>query len=440
MINTVKEFIKSESLIVKGETIVVGVSGGIDSMVLLNVLYDLGYNLVIAHVNHNVREESKDELLFVKEYAKKKNIPFESTVLEKIEGKNFQDEARSLRYDFFFEVAKKYKATKIATAHHLDDLLETILMRISRGSNLYGYGGIKPIIHYGHVDIIRPLLCITRNDIIAYQKDNNIPFMEDGSNLKDKYTRNRYRHNIVPILVEENPTIYQNILKYSKQMYQAFDFIRKQSVKLYNKNKGEIDNEEFATYDDAVKLDYISYILEQNQVSCSYNKINLIKQMIMSGNPNDSINISKDYVFMKNYSKTSIVRNTNVIDYEFMINLDESVTLPDGSIVRLTRNIKNNEEIFLKLCYNTLVLPLKIRNRRDGDYFLFKFGKKKIKDLFIDMKIPMNVRNNVPIVLSQDDEILGIPGIIKGPKDVTDPIYVVYEVNKEWLLMTLKKY
>ena len=76
MINTVKEFIKSESLIVKGETIVVGVSGGIDSMVLLNVLYDLGYNLVIAHVNHNVREESKDELLFVKEYAKNKNIPF----------------------------------------------------------------------------------------------------------------------------------------------------------------------------------------------------------------------------------------------------------------------------------------------------------------------------------------------------------------------------
>jgi tRNA(Ile)-lysidine synthetase-like protein len=149
MINTVKDFIKSESLIEKGETIVVGVSGGIDSMVLLNVLYDLGYKLVIAHVNHNVREESKDELIFVKEYAKSKNIPFESTVLEKIEGKNFQDEARSLRYEFFFEIARKYNATKIATAHHLDDLLETVLMRISRGSNLYGYGGIKPIIYYG---------------------------------------------------------------------------------------------------------------------------------------------------------------------------------------------------------------------------------------------------------------------------------------------------
>ena len=114
-----------------------------------------------------------------------------------------------------------------------------------------------------------------------------------------------------------------------------------------------------------------------------------------------------------------------------MLNLDESAILPDGSIVKITRNIKNNEEIFLKLCYNTLVLPLKIRNRRDGDYFIFKFGKKKIKDLFIDMKIPMHVRNNVPIVLNQNDEILGIPGIIKGPKDVVDPIYVVYEVNKE---------
>lgn len=431
MINTVKDFIKSESLIEKGETIVVGVSGGIDSMVLLNVLYDLGYKLVIAHVNHNVREESKDELIFVKEYAKSKNIPFESTVLEKIEGKNFQDEARSLRYEFFFEIARKYNATKIATAHHLDDLLETVLMRISRGSNLYGYGGIKPIIYYGYVAIIRPLLCVTRNDITNYQKENNIPFMEDGSNSKDKYTRNRYRHNVVPILVEENPNIYQNILKYSKQMYQAFDFIRKQSIKLYNKNKGEIDNDEFSTYDDAVKLDYISYILEQKQIPCSYNKICLIKQMIQKGKPNDFINVSKDYVFKKNYSKTSIEKISSVIDYEFMINLDESITLPNGSIVKLTRNIKNNEEIFLKLCYNTLVLPLKIRNRRDGDYFMFKFGKKKIKDLFIDMKIPMDVRNNVPIVLSQEDEILGIPGIIKGPKDVTDPIYVVYEVNKE---------
>ena len=431
MINIVKEFIKSETLIVKGETIVVGVSGGIDSMVLLNVLYDLGYKLVIAHVNHNVRDESEKELEFVKDYAKSKNIPFESIKLDRIQGKNFQDEARSLRYEFFFDIARKYNATKIATAHHLDDLLETVLMRISRGSNLYGYGGIKPIIHYGYVAIIRPLLCVTRNDIANYQKENNIPFMEDGSNSKDKYTRNRYRHNVVPILVEENPNIYQNILKYSKQMYQAFDFIRKQSIKLYNKNKGEIDNDEFTTYDDAVKLDYISYILEQNQIPCSYNKINLIKQMIIKGNPNDYISISKDYVFMKNYSKTYIVRQTNVIDYEFMLNLDESAILPDGSIVKITRNIKNNEEIFLKLCYNTLVLPLKIRNRRDGDYFVFKFGKKKIKDLFIDMKIPMHVRNNVPIVLNQNDEILGIPGIIKGPKDVVDPIYVVYEVNKE---------
>ena len=98
--------------------------------------------------------------------------------------------------------------------------------------------------------------------------------------------------------------------------------------------------------------------------------------------------------------------------------------------MKISRNIKNNEEIFLKLCYNTIVLPLKVRNKRDGDYFNFKFGKKKIKDLFIDMKIPMDVRKNVPIILDMNDNILGIPGIIKGPKDVVDPIYVIYEVNK----------
>ena len=303
-------------------------------------------------------------------------------------------------------------------------------MRISRGSNIYGYGGIKPIIHYGHHSIIRPLLCVTRNEIKNYQELNNIPFMEDNSNSKDKYTRNRYRHNVVPILVEENPTIYQNVLKYSKQMYLAFDYIRKQSINLYIKNKGEINNEEFAGLDDCIKYDYISYILEQNNITCSYNKINLIKKMILSDKPNDSINVSKNYSFCKNYSSSALCKTPEFIDYEYTLNLDEEVTLPDGSIVKITRNIKNNEEIFLKLCYNTIVLPLKVRNKRDGDYFNFKFGKKKIKDLFIDMKIPMEVRKRVPIILDMNDNILGIPGIIKGPKDVVDPIYVVYEVKK----------
>lgn len=299
MIDTIKNYIKEENLIAKDETIVVGVSGGIDSMVLLNVLYNLGYKLVIAHVNHNVRVESKDELIFVKKYAEERNIPFESTVLEKIDGVNFQDKARQLRYEFFFDVAKKYNATKIATAHHLDDLLETILMRISRGSNLYGYGGIKPIINYANASIIRPLLCVTRSDIKQYQEANNIPFMEDNSNLKDKYTRNRYRHKVVPILVEENPNIYQNILRYSKQMYLSFDYIRKESKKLFKKNNGEINNEEFSSLDDCIKLDYISYILEQNSVPCSYNKIVQIRNMILSDAPNGYVKISKEYCFKR---------------------------------------------------------------------------------------------------------------------------------------------
>ena len=430
MINTIKNFIKDEKLIETDETIVVGVSGGIDSMVLLNVLYTLGYKLVIAHVNHNVRVESKDELIFVSNYAKERNIPFESTVLERINGVNFQDEARRLRYEFFFDIARKYNATKIATAHHLDDLLETVLMRISRGSNLYGYGGIKPIIYYGGISLVRPLLCVNRKEIKKYQEEKNIPFMEDATNSKDKYTRNRYRHNVVPILVEENPNIYQNILRYSKQMYQAFDYIRKESKALYVKNKGEIFNEEFLNLDDAIKLDYISYILEQNNIPCSYNKILLIRNMIVNRSPNGVVSISKDYDFIKKYSTSFISKKVYNEDYEFLLNLDEEAILPDGSIVKITRNIKNNSEIYLKLCYNTLVLPLKIRNRRDGDYFTFKFGRKKIKDLFIDMKIPMDVRNSVPIVLDQNDNILGIPGIIKGPRDVVDPIYIVYEVNK----------
>ncbi|MCR5308370.1 MAG: tRNA lysidine(34) synthetase TilS, partial [bacterium] len=139
---------------------------------------------------------------------------------------------------------------------------------------------------------------------------------------------------------------------------------------------------------------------------------------------------SKDYCFKKNYGNSYISKHIDYIDYEYELKLDETITLPDGAKVKLTRNIKNSREIYLKLCYNTLVLPLRVRNRKDGDYFVFKFGKKKIKDLFIDMKIPMDTRNRVPLVVDNNDNILGIPGIIKGPKDVIDPIYIVYEVNE----------
>lgn len=430
MENKVHEFILNENLINDNDKIVIGVSGGIDSMVLLNILHNLKYNIVIAHVNHNVRIESNDELLFVKNYANTLNIPFETTTLPKIENTNFEAEARRLRYEFFFDVARKYNCQKIATAHHLDDLFETILMRISRGSNLYGYGGIKPNIDYGNISIIRPLLCINRSEIKSYQEENNIPFMEDSSNSNNLYTRNRFRHNIIPLLVKENPSIYENIYRYSKQMYQAFDYIRKESIKLYSKNKGEVINDEFKTLSDAVKLDYLSYILEENDIPCSYNKLNEIKDMLLNDKPNGSINIGEKYIFVKEYKRSFVKYNEKIIDYDFYLNINEEKILPNGDKIKITQKLENNEVIFLKLCYNTLVLPLRIRNKRDGDYFEFAFGKKKIKDLFIDMKIPSYTRKTVPFVLDNNGKILGIPGIIKGPKDVVNPIYIIYEVKK----------
>lgn len=426
MENKIKSFIDSEKLINENDTIVLGLSGGIDSMVLFSVLKNLGYKLVIAHVNHHVRKESDEELIFTKEYVSSYGIPYESIVLDKIENNNFQDEARKLRYQFFYDVAKKYGTNIIATAHHQDDLLETVIMRISRGSNLYGYGGIKSKVSYNGFTIIRPLLCVNKEEIKQYQIKNSLPYREDASNNKDSYTRNRIRHSVIPNLVLENEKTYENVFHYSKQIYQAFSYIRKNTISLYQKNKGKIDNSSFAKLDEALQFDFLSYILEEKKIDCSYNKLNLMRKLILSEKPNGEITLNENCVFQKTYETSTISMKKSCEDYEFFVYENDCVTLPNGAIVKITRNLENNKDIFLKVCYNNIRFPLMIRNRRNGDSFDFPFGKKKIKKLFIDMKIPLDERDSVPIVLNHDGEILGIPGIIKGPANVDEPLYIVY--------------
>ena len=156
--------------------IVVGVSAGPDSMCLLNLLQKKTNKIIVCHINHNVRKESNEEEIFLKNYCNKNNLIFESMKIEIYSENNFENEARKKRYCFYEKTLKKYNAQYLFLAHHGDDLIETILMKIVRGSNIEGYAGIKEISNFNDYKIIRPLLSYTKEDILTYNKKNNMYF------------------------------------------------------------------------------------------------------------------------------------------------------------------------------------------------------------------------------------------------------------------------
>lgn len=201
------------------DTIVVGVSGGPDSVTLLNVLYNLKekYNLklVVAHINHMIRKESDDEAIFVENICKEKNIPFEYKKIdvEKIASETKESTetvGRKIRYDFFSEVASKYNANKIAVAHNLDDSVETTFMNLIRGTGINGLIGIK----YKNKNIIRPLLNVSRDKILKYCEENNLNPKFDKTNYEQIYTRNKIRLDLLPNIKENyNTNLNDTILR-----------------------------------------------------------------------------------------------------------------------------------------------------------------------------------------------------------------------------------
>ena len=198
------------------DTIVIGCSSGPDSMSLVDMLLKVRdkYNLqlVVAHVNHNVRKESYEEAEYLKQYCIDNNLVFESMVIEEYGDDNFHNEARNIRYNFFENLIHKYDGNYLMTAHHGDDLIETVMMRIVRGSNLNGYSGFKEVVDMGTYKIVRPLIHFTKKELEDYANENKVKYYVDSSNDKDKYTRNRYRKYLIPFLKEEEVNVHNKVL------------------------------------------------------------------------------------------------------------------------------------------------------------------------------------------------------------------------------------
>ena len=415
------------NLINEGDKIVIGVSGGPDSMCLLHLLIKIrekiDFNIIVAHINHNVRKESDSEELFVKDVCLSKNVIFESKKLLCPPKTNFESFARNFRYEFFEEIIKKYNARYLMTAHHGDDLIETVLMKISRGSNIKGYSGFSIIDYRNGYDIVRPLIFYTKEDIDKYLCVNNISYCVDKSNDSLVYTRNRYRHKILPLLKYENENIHEKYMQFSEDILSVSNILEKYSkIELSRRIKdNSLDIESFNELEFIMKKYIIYYFLEKNDINMENinNKhIKSIIDIINNKKPTIYIVLPDNKKVIKEYNKLYI---KNVIDHEKKIQkvkIDDKVFW-DDKIIEKVSNCDLTSNYVTYIDSNTIKLPLYVRCRKNGDKIKIKNmeGHKKIKDIFINEKIDLLKRDRWPIVVDSNDEVIWIPGVKKSHFD-----------------------
>ena len=411
-----------------GDIIIIGCSSGPDSMALTDMLLKVREKyslfLVLAHVNHNVRKESAEEEAFLQQYCIDNKIIFEKMLIDKYGDDNFHNEARLIRYNFFEGLVEKYKANYLMTAHHGDDLIETVLMRLVRGSNLNGYSGFKEIVDKGKYKIARPLIFYTKDELRKYVKENNVKFYDDASNSNDKYTRNRYRKYILPFLKSEDKNVHKKFLKFSRSLDDANTYITKVRDRAINRvlKDDKIIISELLKEDRFIQREIIYYLLEDfyhdDLILLNDKHIDLIFKLLDSRKVNTFVNLPNDVVAYKEYDMLKLVRDTEVVS-NYEIEFDNYVDLPDKRYIKQISSTDDNSNNVCRLDSNEVELPLIVRTRRMGDRIHVKGlnGSKKVKDIFIEKKLSLEKRESWPIVTDSKGKIVWIPGLKKSKFD-----------------------
>lgn len=432
MKNIIKEFLSSNNICLNGQNICIGVSTGVDSTVLLHCLMDLKeelqFNIILCHVNHKKRMQSEYEEQYIKQFSLDNDLILEVLHLnnEEIENDNFQKAAREKRLQFFNEIMNKYDCDYLFLAHHLNDDMETSFMHIIRGSSLKGYSGIRPITYSKNNKVIlRPFLKTLKKDILEYALNNNIKYFEDESNNSYVYTRNRVRHNIIPLLFEENSNFSVQYNQYKETLYNAYLIVnekRDSFIKQYVCIKDNVISFNIKDYFELSQFMRVEVLFELlKDFELSRKNIDEINSYIYSKKANLYLtykgilfNKKYDVIEMKKYEKCNNDMISIVIDDIGVYNINDHYELEvkkfDKEELKKNKNLLINSNV---IWYNSSKLPLVLRNRIDGDRIKINDGTKKIKDLLIDEKIPADLRDKL-LLLEKDNEVLNVFGIRKS--------------------------
>jgi len=435
-----------------GDKVVVGVSGGSDSICLLHLLHSLKkyrLKIVVAHLNHGLRsKESERDEKFVEHTALKLGLKFENECCDTLGFKNqeslsIEDAARQLRYEFFQKSVKINDADKIATAHNLEDQGETVLMRILRGSGSSGLSGIPPV----NGIIVRPLINISRDEIIKYLLSKKIKWREDSSNNSKIYLRNKIRHELVPELKNYNPNIVEALSRTSNLLRVESDFLKIHTKSAFKnifvkKHFGYIAKiEKYLRLHKAIRLSVLRMCIEKvkgDLKSISNLQILTIDEQINSGTASSEVLLPGKLIFSKGY-KIFCISDSEINKAGFNHEIKEigEYRYRNGFKVSLDKTSDNSmwlDENAGHFSLKKVSLPLNIRNIKPGDRFkpLGSRGFKKIKDFFIDQKIPRFLRKTVPIVECSEG-VIWVGGIR------IDERFKVGKKEKEFLRIRLTK-
>lgn len=432
---TLDRTISEHSLVSNGQTVVVAVSGGVDSIVLLHYLAsraDLRLSLVVAHLNHSLRgEESDRDEQFVADLALQYGLRCERR-REDIasQGGSLEEAGREARYRFFAEVARNVGADSVAVGHHLDDQAETVLLRLLRGS---GTTGLRGMTHRSADGMyIRPLLDVTRAEIEAYAASRNLPFHTDSSNSDVSFLRNRIRLQLLPTLTEYNPAIAVRLAETASIMAADESVLSAVVGKRWQelcecRDDRVVMNAGVARTDEPgmrLRLYRLSLkMLNGNLRRISYRHLQSIDYLLVGGPPNgsldlpDGIHVIRSYDTMTFTHKTAVARD---MPAELIVRHVGVYQLPAGGAVSIsacesTAPAEESGRLEMVVNLGEFPFPWTIRTFAPGDRIVPRGmnGHKKVKDLFIDEKVPRTQRTEIPLFLS-GGKLFWVGGLRKG--------------------------
>jgi len=411
MHNTVRTYIERHNLLKDGKPVLVGLSGGADSVVLLSVLCNLGYDCIAAHCNFNLRgEESKRDESFCEALTKTLNVPlhkisFDTDKYAKEKRISIEMAARDLRYEWFEKLRRETDAQAIAIAHHQEDSTETLMINLCRGTGIRGLTGIRPKNGF----VVRPLLSITKGEIMQWVAEKSLPYVTDSTNLTDIYTRNHIRHNIIPLLEKVNPSAGRNIARTTEYLSEV------EKIYLYavnNIRKKVITKEGFLSIAPLLSSPAPETILYELLKPYGFNSSTVANIYTSLDKESGRTFYSPTHRLIKDreYLQLVPIEATNQDEYVIQENDNELNGSINLSFYKedITKDFileKNKSIAFFD--YDKIKYPLVLRRWRRGDWFIpFGMnGKKKLSDYFSDAKYSLIEKENVWLLCSGEDII-----------------------------------